>query len=303
MNDRVVRFGPHAALCGVVSRPAVLEADAPGILLLTAAMEHRVGPNRFYVKLARALAENGFPVLRFDFSGVGDSGSRRDGMPFQRSAIEETQAAMDVLAAETGCRSFVLAGICMGATISFRVACVDTRIVGVTLINAPQYLDDHGPDVMRTIWRLNQIDHYRQVKIFDWRSWRKLLSGRSHYATLLGAGLAKLRAAQMLKNLRSDAGGDAAAFERLRGRGVGLLLVFAERDTGLEYLRLLLGRQVQEWRKDVNPRVEVIGGTDHMLTRLESQQYVQRLMLEWGSTRFLPRSAGADPAVVAGPQR
>lgn len=47
MNEQIVRFGPDDSLCGILSRPDAREADAPGIVLLNAAMEHRAGPGRF----------------------------------------------------------------------------------------------------------------------------------------------------------------------------------------------------------------------------------------------------------------
>lgn len=292
MNEQIVRFGPDDSLCGILSRPDAREADAPGIVLLNAAMEHRAGPGRFYVKLARALAEKGFPVLRFDFSGVGDSGPRRDGLPFERSAVEETRAALEVLAAESACRRFALVGLCSGATISFKAACADPRVIGATLINAPRYLDELGSEALTTIWRRNQASHYRHVKMFDWRSWHKLLSGRSHYVVLLGAGLTKLRElARARRPFRADSAIDGAAFERLGHRGVQLLLIFSEGDWGLEYLRVVLGPQVSQWMITKNPRVEVVEGTDHILTRLESQERVQRLILEWGAGMSSPRRA------------
>lgn len=299
MNEHVVRFGPDDSLCGILSRPDTREADIPGVVLLSSAMEHRAGPSRFYVKLARALAAQGFPVLRFDFSGVGDSGPRRDGLPFERSAVEETRAALDVLAAESGCRQFALLGLCSGATISFKVACLDPRVIGATLINAPRYLDELGSDVLTTIWRRNQADHYRHVKMFDWRSWHKLLSGRSHYVLLLGAALTKLRGiVRAPAPVQADNATDAEAFERLCQRKVQLLLIFAEGDWGLEYVRVVLGAHVREWMITKNPRVEVIEGMDHILTRLESQERVQRLIVEWGTGMSLRQRAvtgGAAP--------
>ena len=63
-------------------------------------MVHRVGPNRLY-RPARAeeeLASAGHVVMRFDFSGRGDSDVRTDGMSFLASTVEEVRDAMDYLA-------------------------------------------------------------------------------------------------------------------------------------------------------------------------------------------------------------
>ena len=44
-----------------------------GINLLNPGIKYRVAPNRLNVKLARKLCQNGYYVLRFDPSGIGDS--------------------------------------------------------------------------------------------------------------------------------------------------------------------------------------------------------------------------------------
>src|SRR5690606_5770247 len=75
MNERALRFGDGERLGGVLALPdETLAADAPCIILLTAGLLHRPGPYRAYVDLARRLADAGYPVLRFDLSGIGESG-------------------------------------------------------------------------------------------------------------------------------------------------------------------------------------------------------------------------------------
>src|SRR5436190_8757987 len=98
MRERAVRLGKNA-MVGVLTEPdpQVRSADAPAVVLLNAGLLHRVGACRLHVRVARALAPAGFTSLRFDFSGMGDSEPRRDGLSFEEAAVREVQEAMDYL--------------------------------------------------------------------------------------------------------------------------------------------------------------------------------------------------------------
>jgi len=98
MRERTVRFGKSAVLEGVLSEPTNQSVGAPAVLMLNPGILHRVGACRFHVHAARALAAAGATVLRFDFSGIGDSDSRKDSLSFEDAAALETREAMDYLA-------------------------------------------------------------------------------------------------------------------------------------------------------------------------------------------------------------
>jgi len=112
---------------------------APAVLFLNAGLLHHVGPHRLHVNLARRLARAGVRSLRFDLSGIGDSGPRRDRMSRDESLVRETQEAMDSLAASHGIDRFVLFGICTGADQAVRVAIADPRVVGSVLVDGYTY--------------------------------------------------------------------------------------------------------------------------------------------------------------------
>jgi hypothetical protein len=66
------------------------------------------------------------------------------------------------------------------------------------------------------------------------------------------------------------------------------LLLLSEGDWGLDYLQVLLGEHLEQWRGSANPNVEVLTRTDHTFTSLVSQQRALRLIVEW--TRDLARN-------------
>lgn len=141
MRERAVHFGEQADLVGVLCEPLrATGTTIPPFILNNAGLLHRVGPHRVNVLLARRLAQLGVPSLRFDLSNVGDSGPRRDRVPFVESLVTETREAMDVAAHELGSDRFVVGGLCSGADQAWRTGQVDERMVGAVLLDPFPYL-------------------------------------------------------------------------------------------------------------------------------------------------------------------
>ena len=79
-------------LLGVVSLPA--QASDIGVLVIVGGPQYRVGSHRQFVLLARYLAASGYPVLRFDVRGMGDSSGQFPGELNRRNA-ERAKALFD----------------------------------------------------------------------------------------------------------------------------------------------------------------------------------------------------------------
>ena len=137
VRELPVLLGRQSSLVGILTEAsqAVLVEDAPVIVLLNAGIVHRVGPNRMYVLLARALAATGYTSLRFDQSGIGDSPNRVDGLAPLESAMLDIREAVDWLASYKHARRFVVLGLCSGADHSLLYANSDRRVVGVALLD------------------------------------------------------------------------------------------------------------------------------------------------------------------------
>jgi hypothetical protein len=162
-REKTIRFGKSTPLLGVLTEPpAGTPANGRGVVLLNAGLLHRVGPSRLHVQVARRMASQGFQALRFDFSGIGDSDARRDGLAFEQSAVLEVQEAMDYLTGK-GVQDFTLWGLCSGADAAFLTAVADARVGGVVQLDGWVY---------RT-WRYH-LHHY-PPKLLRANSWRKLL--------------------------------------------------------------------------------------------------------------------------------
>jgi pimeloyl-ACP methyl ester carboxylesterase len=125
---------------GILTEPSAdgSRPDAPTVVFSNIGLNHRVGPNRLYVELARRLAAAGFRSLRFDLSGFGDSEPRREAGTYIQRATLDTREALDFLE-QRGCRRFVLAGLCSGVDSAHAAALQDGRVVGGIFIEGYVY--------------------------------------------------------------------------------------------------------------------------------------------------------------------
>ena len=139
MKETALTFGRGNNLIGIVGEPDnTPPKDTPAVLILNSGSLHKVGAFRLSVDLTRKLAGNGFRVLRFDLSGLGDSRLRLAKDEHEDLAVTDVREAMDCLAQRHGNRKFVLMGLCSSSDNSHRTSLVDDRIVGMV------HLDGYG---------------------------------------------------------------------------------------------------------------------------------------------------------------
>lgn len=127
MREQVLELGND--LFGVLTVPAERRPGSAVVVLLNAGLVHRAGPFRLSVQLARALAEAGQVVLRFDLPGVGDAPLRGG------DALAVVARAFDALQARFGDTRFVVGGICSAADLGWKVALADRRVNGLLLLD------------------------------------------------------------------------------------------------------------------------------------------------------------------------
>jgi dienelactone hydrolase len=136
--ELAARFGREDHLVGVVSVPSSYTmVSTTGIIILNAGLVYRIGPNRLHVRLGREFASRGFPSLRMDLSGIGDSATAMQ--PQTLPEVADIQDAIDYLARTQSIRQVVLFGICAGAVNSYRCALKESRVRGVVLVDGYLY--------------------------------------------------------------------------------------------------------------------------------------------------------------------
>lgn len=220
-RERVVRFGPRQGLAGILSVPRSPLADVPHVVIINAGIVHRVGPNRLYVDIARALSARGYPALRFDLLGLGDSDPLTRNISLTAAAVSDVKTALDFLETSHAAKRFVLCGLCAGADYGMLTTFEDERVVGSVLID---------PTVRRT--RRGKALHYgrRLLHPATWSAmlalrhqlWRRALGWQR------GAAVARVAQAQSEQQepLQVTEAQVRASIDRVLARGVQLMLVF-----------------------------------------------------------------------------
>ncbi|MBS0366441.1 MAG: hydrolase 1, exosortase A system-associated [Proteobacteria bacterium] len=162
---------------GAAARRGVVIAVAGG-------PQYRAGAHRQFVTLARKLAARGFPVLRFDLRGMGDSTGEHRG--FQDS-LPDLRAAVDaLLAQQPQLEQVVLFGECESASGILFYAWRDPRVAGLALVNP--WVRTEGVQAEAI------IKHYYSGRLLQPDFWRKLVSGGINPLTVGRDFMRQLRA-------------------------------------------------------------------------------------------------------------
>ncbi len=178
-HERALMFSCQGEqLLGVLATPGdPASASGVGVLVVVGGPQYRVGAHRQFVQFARALAEAGHSVLRFDVRGMGDS----TGAPRSfESLSDDIRAAVDTLREQAPrCGQLVLMGLCDGASAALMYVhdTGDRRIDALCLLNP--WLRS-AESLART-----HVKHYYLRRLASGEFWRKLLGG--------GVGLGALR--------------------------------------------------------------------------------------------------------------
>lgn len=293
MKERPVLFGTRARLVGVVTLPPHPRAAAtrPGIILINAGLIHRVGPNRVYVRLARSLAAQGYVVLRFDLSGIGDSPARLDGLPFSQSAQTEVGDAAAFLSEQYGVSDFLLAGICTGAVVAYRAALDVPGVRGTMLINAQGLIPTLDTDARAYIRTRSDAHYYMSSALFSAGSWLRLFSGRVDYRGIARAVWRKAKDSMghSVVSKSEDARRVAQGINRLVDQGKEISFFYSGGDPGIDELHVILGLDLDRLRRRPNVSYSVLQTADHLFTRLDMQTAFVDYITNW-----VLRASGAD---------
>ena len=284
IRDEVLRLGPHGQLVGIVSHPAggkPLAPTVPAVIVLNAGVLHRVGPHRIHVSLTRRLAELGFPAVRLDLGGIGDSIATSDAASFRESAVADTRAAMTGLADVLGARRFVIFGICAGADNALATALVDERVAGIVLVDAAVYATPRS--LLREL-RRRLAEPGGIAGLEDALRW-----GARRARRRVQHDLARLRrsvTAEPVEEGRTNPPIETfrTQLRTLADRGVGVLAIYA----GMHHENYNHEDQLYESFPELRGRVDraYFPDANHTFTQLEDQAALLDATEQWIASRF-----------------
>jgi pimeloyl-ACP methyl ester carboxylesterase len=194
LTETLCALGSEGQLFGLHVQADEVDATRPMIVLFNSGTVHHVGPNRLYVTLAREFAALGFPTVRCDLEGLGDSvqrGTGRENHPYPDSAVPDARQILHSLRERYGVRSFVLMGLCSGAYTAFQAGLVEPALVSELVLINPltwRWVEGDAVDTKH----FSAVAHYKgTMRRLD--SWKKLLRGQVNLVYLGGVVLSHLR--------------------------------------------------------------------------------------------------------------
>ena len=227
--------------------------EAPGttgLVMVTGGTQTRIGSHRMYERLAKRLAEAGYPCLRYDRSGVGDS--EGDETDWRDSGPDIAAAAAGFRREAPEVQRLIGFGLCDGASaLAFhgRAAGLD----GLVLLNPWLVEAQAGAPAPAAVKA-----HYRQ-RLTSLAGWKKLLSGSVSYRKLL-KGVTSL-AARQPSTLAEEV---AAALDRSR---LPVALILASRDGTAIAAEAEWAKPAYRRIRDTNPPPNRIDSDSHTFAR------------------------------------
>lgn len=184
-----------AAMVAILHRPGpAVACSRRGVLMVVGGgPQYRVGGHRQLTLWARQLCEHGFPVLRFDYRGMGDSSGLFQGF---LSLDDDIRCAIDRFVAEVpDLDEIVLWGECDAASAILLYASRDSRVKAAVLLN-PWVRTDAVK--AKAILRFYYLQRLMQPSF-----WKKLVSGRFNPAASLVSALGLWRKSRQQRPLVS----------------------------------------------------------------------------------------------------
>jgi alpha-beta hydrolase superfamily lysophospholipase len=301
LHETAIGFGDHGSLFGILTEletPPPAGRDRPAICLLNVGANHRVGPHRMNVELARELASLGYVVFRFDVGGLGDSATRpssRENRLYWKGSVEDVTTAMDLLSEMRGARRFVLVGLCSGAYLAYHAAVNDARVAADLLLSPFAFEWKEGDPISpqeREMYRSTR--HYAR-SLLDKKIWLRALRGDVNLSGIAGELWERLKTnvddalpavTAWVRGRRRPQNDVERAFRTMCDRGTLSLIVYSFNDAGLDMIARYLGHSARRMRGRSNFALEVVDGADHTFMRLASQRQLKDIVARYMSTHF-----------------
>lgn len=282
---KTFEFGPNNCLVAAITDPP---RGAPTIGAIISGM------GVAEVRAARALARLGIVVLQVRQKEAPDDWKallNADGVRYCKESIE-------VLRERRGVEQFICMGNCGRASIAFRVALEDPRVIGLILTN---------PHISPAL----TIRESYARRLLSPASWRRLLAGKANlgyhlpHVRLLAMSLFGHVARIDEKKLIDQSGHNRDLTlpdgfdERVRGlaeRGVRVLMAFSENDEGLSYFRRLYGQAFERLARIPGVSLDLLSTSTHVISHDDAAAgALVALISRWAQEAGLTSSAAPDP--------
>ncbi len=299
--------GPHGSqavifpcaeeeLVGVLHRPG--GAATRGVLIVVGGPQYRIGSHRQFVYLARALADQGIPVFRFDYRGMGDSSGKLSGF---NDIHEDIASAIDAFQhAVADLAEVVIWGLCDAATASVFYASSDRRVKGLVLVNPWVYSSQGAAKAY--------LKHYYLDRLLSKGFWKKVFKGQYNpfdsASSLIDVAVTASRPEPIQRNIKDGKGQQMPSIpaqapgnlvERFSDgldqfKGPVLIMLSGNDLTAAEFSDAAAGdRKLGKLLARKNLQIQPFPEADHTFSKKEWSSSVEHFTIDW--YRSLPGQA------------
>ncbi|MFC3713853.1 hydrolase 1, exosortase A system-associated [Sphingoaurantiacus capsulatus] len=237
------------------------------VLIVPGGPQTRAGSHRGFVDLADRLAAAGYPVLRFDRRGLGDSDGDDPG--FCASAPEIATAIATIRAELPQIKQIIGWGLCDGAS-ALALHGAALGLDGLILANPWTRDSESSAEPPRA----TVAARYRQ-RLTSPREWRRLLTGGIDLRKAIG-GLLRVARPEAAPQLAADMATGLKAFNR------PALILLAGRDATAQAFGALWGSVTfQPVREGGDIEVATLPDATHTFVRAEDAAAMAQRCLAW----------------------
>jgi exosortase A-associated hydrolase 1 len=174
-DEQAITFPCNASwLYGIVTLPQQQSARR-GVLIVVGGPQYRVGSHRQFALLARDLASQGIPAMRFDYRGMGDSDG--DARTFEGVGNDVRSAIDQFFSTVPSMEEVVIWGLCDAASAGMFYGAHDPRVCGLVLLNP--WIRTTGGHAKAT------LKHYYRDRLLQPALWKKIVTGRFEFKRAL----------------------------------------------------------------------------------------------------------------------
>jgi dienelactone hydrolase len=227
MTERAVTFTVEGQR--VVGNLIAAEREQPplALLLLHGWGGVRSGPHDLLTHFARAAAQSGYPSLRFDFRGRGESELAGAEATLGHMG-EDAVAAARYLQKQTGAARLCLVGICSGGNVAIGVLPRIPEAAGMFLLSVYPFGDgdSFARDARRTWHYLRE--YWR--KLFLAGTWRKIVRGEVYYRDIARILVGRLKRRRAAATPETAAAPKVRPLDHLARQPIPVQIIYGEAD-------------------------------------------------------------------------
>lgn len=225
----------------------------PVVVICHGFISNKVGQHRIFVKTARKICENGFAVLRFDYTGCGESTGEHRNITLDQQ-VDETTKVLDFLVSYPNIDSgnLILLGHSFGGCVASHVAGRDKKVKKLVLWSpVANPLKDITGIIGKELYQesmAGNLIHYQGFEL-----------GREFFSSLA----------------------QAAPLEKIKNFNGNVMIAHGAEDNETPLINARLYERALNERLTGEYEVNVIGGADHTYSSPSWEQEVIKKTVQW----------------------